>query len=104
MLIRVYFVFPFTIKKTHKKNQKQEFRKKQVSVISNIFKSKKVLYFKQVLVTRKKSLNRKNKKQEKTAFKTSLPLLAMNLNIFSSQAAKDTPEDTPVSDVAIESE
>ena len=42
--------------------------KKQVSEISNTLKSKQVLYFKQVLVTSKKILNRKNKKQEKNSF------------------------------------
>ena len=43
-------------------------RKKQVSEISHTLKSKQVLYFKQVLVTSKKILNRKNKKQEKNSF------------------------------------
>ena len=46
----------------------QGIQKKQVSVISNIFKSKLVLYFKQVLVINKENLNRKNKKQEKNSF------------------------------------
>ena len=31
-------------------------------------------------------------------------LLAIILNLFSSKAAKDTPDGTPVSDAAIESE
>ena len=42
--------------------------KKQVSEVSNALEIKQVLYFKQVSVTRKKILNRKNKKQEKNSF------------------------------------
>ena len=41
-------------------------QKKQVLEISNILRNKQVLYFKQVSVTRKKILNRKNKKKTGT--------------------------------------
>ena len=64
-------------KKTRKKQvseiskilkNKQVLYFKQVSEISHTLKSKQVLYFKKVLVTSKKILNRKNKKQEKNSF------------------------------------
>ena len=42
--------------------------KKQVSEVSNTLENKQVLFFKQVSVTCRKILNRKNKKQEKNSF------------------------------------
>ena len=55
--------------------------KKQVSKISNALVIKQVLYFKQVSVTCKKILNRKNKKQEKNGFQN-LPVNQVNRKTF----------------------